>query len=127
MSYVDIGASHINLSSENCTYMLSMLNYPSLSIRFPTADSKEKQVTNHGQLDTYMVMSSAAASKTPVIVLVNPSMLTFTKVGENMSYTVRYSWLDARMNWFGWLVLCRNLHMVASSIMATWILSASDS
>jgi hypothetical protein len=81
--------------------MLSMLNYPSLSMRFPTADSKEKHtcmVTNHGQLDTYMVMSSAAASKTPVIVSVNPSMLTFTKVGENMSYTVSNSRLDARTN-----------------------------
>jgi hypothetical protein len=78
-----------------------MLNYPSLSMRFPTADNKEKHtymVTNHGQLDTYMVMSSTAASKTPVIVSVNSSMLTFTKVGENMSYTVSYSRLDARTN-----------------------------
>jgi hypothetical protein len=74
-----------------------------------------------------MVMSSAAASKTPMIVSVNPSMLTFTKVGEKMSYTVSYSRLDARTNWFGWLVLCRNLHVVASSIVVTWILSASDS
>jgi hypothetical protein len=107
-----------------------MLNYPSLSMRFPTADSKEKHtctVTNHGQLDTYMVMSSATASKTPVIVSVNPSMLTFTKVGEKMSYTMSYNQLDARTNWFGRLVLCRNLHMVASSIMAPWIISASDS
>jgi hypothetical protein len=130
MSCVDIGASHMNLSSENCTYMLSMLNYPSLSIRFPTADSKEKHtctVTNHGQLDTYVVMSSTAASKTPLIVLVNPSMLTFTKVSEKMSYTVSYSRLDARTNWFSRLVLCRNLHVVASSIVATWILLASDS
>jgi hypothetical protein len=61
-----------------------------------------------------------------VIVSVNPSMLTFTKVGENMSYTVSYSWLDARTNWFSRLVLCRNLHVVASSIVATWIMSASD-
>jgi hypothetical protein len=43
-----------------------MLNYPSLSMRFPTADSKEKHtctVSNHGQLDTYMVMSSTEQAK----------------------------------------------------------------
>jgi hypothetical protein len=46
-------------------------------------------VTNHRQFDTYyMVMANAAAGSTLVIVSVNPSMLTFTKVGEKTSYTV---------------------------------------
>jgi hypothetical protein len=53
MSYVDIGASHINLSSDNCTYMLSMLNYPSLSMRFPTADSKEKHTCTGSSTRTW--------------------------------------------------------------------------
>jgi hypothetical protein len=36
-----------------------------------------------------MVMANAAAGSTPVTpVSVNPSMLTFTKVGEKTSYTV---------------------------------------
>jgi hypothetical protein len=35
-----------------------------------------------------MVMANAAEGSTPMTMLVNPSILTFTKVGEKTSYTV---------------------------------------
>jgi hypothetical protein len=58
-------------SGDNYTYMLSML-------------------------DTYMVIVSAATGSTPLTVSVNPSTLTFTKVGEKTSYTMSCSRLDIR-------------------------------
>jgi hypothetical protein len=35
-----------------------------------------------------MVMANAVEGRTPVTMSVNPSTLTFTKVGEKTSYTV---------------------------------------
>jgi subtilisin family serine protease len=111
--------------SENRTYAVTALNYPSFSVTFPAAGGKEKHtrtVTNVGQPGTYKVTASAAAGSTPVTVSVEPSTLTFTKVGEKKSYTVSFSAAGqpSGTNGFGRLVWSSDHHVVASPIVATW-------
>uniref|UniRef100_A0ACD5X8X5 Uncharacterized protein n=1 Tax=Avena sativa TaxID=4498 RepID=A0ACD5X8X5_AVESA len=111
--------------SANRTYAVSALNYPSFSVTFPAAGGKEKHtrtVTNVGPAGTYKVTASAAAGSTPVTVSVEPSTLTFTKVGEKKSYTVSFAaaGLPSGTNGFGRLVWSSDHHIVASPVVVTW-------
>ncbi|KAF7061053.1 hypothetical protein CFC21_067784 [Triticum aestivum] len=112
--------------SPNRTYSVAALNYPSFSATFPAAGGTEKHtrtLTNVGKPGTYKVTASAAAaSGTAIKVSVEPSTLSFSKVGEKRSYTVSFAagGRPSGTNGFGRLVWSSDHHVVASPILATW-------
>uniref|UniRef100_A0A453LVU1 Subtilisin-like protease n=1 Tax=Aegilops tauschii subsp. strangulata TaxID=200361 RepID=A0A453LVU1_AEGTS len=70
--------------SPNRTYSVAALNYPSFSATFPAAGGTEKHtrtLTNVGKPGTYKVTAAAAAGGTAIKVSVEPSTLSFSKVG----------------------------------------------
>ncbi|KAJ3669836.1 hypothetical protein LUZ60_010160 [Juncus effusus] len=105
------------------TYEVSSLNYPSFSVVFKnglTSVKHTRTVTNVGEAGTYkanVVMASES-----VKVTVDPSELSFDKVGEQKSYTVSFSGstMPAGSTGFGRLVWSDGKHVVASPIAITW-------
>ena len=111
--------------SPNRTYSVAALNYPSFSATFPAAGGTEKHtrtLTNVGKPGTYKVTAAAAAGGTAIKVSVEPSTLSFSKVGEKRSYTVSFAagGKPSGTNGFGRLVWSSDHHVVASAILATW-------
>ncbi|VAI37061.1 unnamed protein product [Triticum turgidum subsp. durum] len=111
--------------SANRTYSVAALNYPSFSATFPAAGGTEKHtrtLTNVGKPGTYKVTAAAAAGGTAIKVSVEPSTLSFSKVGEKKSYTVSFAagGKPSGTNGFGRLVWSSEHHVVASPILATW-------
>ncbi|KAJ7955595.1 Subtilisin-like protease [Quillaja saponaria] len=113
----------INRFNENhpCpqSYNLTDFNYPSITV--PDLDENTvvtRTVTNVGPPGTYRVRVKAPAG---VLVLVEPSLLTFGQVGEKKTYKVflKPKFHDRPMDYtFGHLTWSDGIHIVRSPIVA---------
>ncbi|XP_072955848.1 subtilisin-like protease SBT1.7 [Typha angustifolia] len=112
-------------------YSVTRLNYPSFSVPFDTANGNSGDVTtvNHfrtltnvGPPGTYNATASASVTGGTVTIKVDPSELTFTKMGEQQSYTVSFSApsLPSGSSGFGRLEWSDGKHVVSSPIALTW-------